>query len=61
MVGQLASSVEYKPRSHRNSFENLGEEDLLSLENAYYIFSVIAVICGASYKLGYEIGKNKRK
>lgn len=66
MVGQLASSVEYKPRSHRNSFENLGGGGLafmitISLENAYYIFSVIAVICGASYKLGYEIGKNKRK
>ena len=29
IVGQLASSVEYKPRSHRNSKENLGEEDLL--------------------------------
>ena len=27
IVGQLASSVEYKPRSHRNSKENLGEED----------------------------------
>ena len=26
IVGQLASSVEYKPRSHRNSKENLGEE-----------------------------------
>ena len=26
IVGQLASSVEYKPRSYRNSKENLGEE-----------------------------------
>ena len=33
----------------------------ISLQNAYYIFSVIEVMCGASYKLGYEIGKNKRK
>ena len=33
----------------------------ISVQNAYYIFSVIAVLCGASYKLGYEIGKNKRK
>ena len=27
IVGQLASSVEYKPRLYRNSKENLGEED----------------------------------
>ena len=26
IVGQLASSVEYKPRLYRNSKENLGEE-----------------------------------
>ena len=29
----------------------------ISVQNAYYIFSVIAILCGASYKLGYEIGK----
>jgi hypothetical protein len=34
---------------------------MISIQNAYYIFSVIAVMCGASYKIGYEIGKNKRK
>ena len=33
----------------------------ISVQNAYFIFSVIAVLCGASYKLGYEMGKNKRK
>lgn len=33
----------------------------ISLENAYYIFSIITIMCGASYKLGYENGKNKRK
>jgi hypothetical protein len=33
----------------------------VSLQDVYYIFSVIAVLCGASYRLGYEIGKNKRK
>ena len=27
IVGQLASSMEYKPCSYRNSKENLGEED----------------------------------
>lgn len=32
-----------------------------SLQDAYYIFSIIVILCGASYKLGYEIGKNKRK
>ena len=33
----------------------------ISLENAYYIFSAIAIMCSASYKLGFEMGKNKRK
>lgn len=33
----------------------------ISLENAYYILSIIAIVCGVSYKLGYENGKNKRK
>jgi hypothetical protein len=65
MVGQLASSKEYKPCLYRNSQENLGEERCfmitISIQNMYYIFSAIAVLCGASYKLGYEIGKNKRK
>lgn len=32
-----------------------------SLQDAYYIISVIAILCGASYKLGYEMGKNKKK
>jgi hypothetical protein len=27
----------------------------ISLQNAYYIFSSIAVLCGAFYKLGYEM------
>lgn len=33
----------------------------VSLSNVYYIFSIVAIICGAAYKLGYENGKNKRK
>lgn len=33
----------------------------ITLENVYYIFSILGIICGVSYKLGYENGKNKRK
>lgn len=33
----------------------------ISLQDIYYIFSAIAVLCGASYKLGYDMGRNKRK
>ena len=33
----------------------------ISLQDKYYIFSGIAIFCGASYKIGYDIGKNKRK
>lgn len=66
MGGRLASSVEYKPRSYRNSKENLGEEVLLnmvtvSLESVYYIVGIASILCGAAYKLGYENGKHAKK
>jgi hypothetical protein len=33
----------------------------ISLQDVYYIFVIVSSLCGASFKLGYEIGKNKRK
>lgn len=33
----------------------------ISFQDVYYIISIIAVLCRTSYKIGYEIGKNKRK
>ena len=32
----------------------------ISLQDIYYIFSGIAILCGASYKIGYDIGRNKK-
>ncbi len=40
------------------------KEDLLhmiTIETIYYIVAIAAILCGASYKLGYENGKNARK
>lgn len=34
---------------------------IISLESIYYIVFIASVLCGASYKLGYENGKNARK
>ena len=33
----------------------------IALQDIYYIFSGIAILCGASYKIGYDIGRNKKK
>jgi hypothetical protein len=32
-----------------------------SLQDVYYIFVIVSSLCGVSFKLGYEMGKNKRK
>lgn len=32
----------------------------ISLQDIYYIFSAIAVLCEASCELGYGMGRNKR-
>lgn len=40
------------------------KEDLLymiTIETIYYIVAIAGILCGASYKLGYENGKNARK
>lgn len=40
------------------------KEDLLymiTIETIYYIVAIAGILCGASYKLGYENGKNTRK
>ena len=40
------------------------KEDLLhmiTIETIYYIVAIASILCGASYKLGYENGKNARK
>lgn len=69
-VGRLTSTREYKLCSHRNLLNllirNLGKEDLLQMitvdiQTVYYALGIASILCGAAYKLGYEIGKNARK
>lgn len=33
----------------------------ISLQSVYYALGIESILCGAAYKLGYEIGKNARK
>ncbi len=33
----------------------------LSLENVFYMVSIIVMLCGAAYRIGYENGRSKRK
>ena len=33
----------------------------ISLQSIYYAFGIASIICGAFYKLGYELGKNAKK
>ena len=33
----------------------------ISLQTIYYLFSILSVLCGTAYKLGYEMGKNAKK
>ena len=34
---------------------------MITLEALYYIVSIVGILCGAAYKLGYENGKNAKK
>lgn len=33
----------------------------ISLQTVYYAVGIIGILCGAAYKLGYELGKNAKK
>lgn len=33
----------------------------ISLQSVYYAIGIASILCGASYKLGYELGKNAKK
>lgn len=33
----------------------------ISLQSIYYALGIASILCGATYKIGYEIGKNARK
>ncbi len=33
----------------------------ISLQSIYYLVGIVSILCGAAFKLGYEIGKNARK
>lgn len=33
----------------------------ISLEVIFYMFSIVSILCGAAYKLGYENGKNAKE
>ncbi len=34
---------------------------MITVETIYYIVAIAGILCGASYELGYENGKNTRK
>ena len=33
----------------------------VSIESVYYIVAIASILCGAAFKLGYELGKNAKK
>lgn len=33
----------------------------ITLQSIYYAIGIVSILCGAAYKIGYEIGKNTRK
>ena len=33
----------------------------ISLQTIYYAVAIASILCGAAYKLGYELGKNAKK
>ena len=33
----------------------------ITIESLYYIVAIVAILCGAAYKLGYENGKHTKK
>lgn len=32
-----------------------------TIESLYYIIAIAAILCGAAFKLGFEIGKHTKK
>lgn len=34
---------------------------VISIQSVYYVVGIVSILCGAAYKLGYEIGKNAKK
>lgn len=33
----------------------------ISLESIYYALGIASILCGAAYRIGYELGKNAKK
>lgn len=33
----------------------------ISIQTIYYALGIASILCGAAYKLGYEIGNNAKK
>lgn len=33
----------------------------ISLQTIYYAFGIMSILCSASYKIGYELGKNAKR
>ena len=33
----------------------------ISLQDVYYALGIASIICGAAFKLGYELGRNAKK
>ena len=32
----------------------------ISLQSIYYALGIASILCGAAYKIGYELGKNAK-
>ena len=64
---ESTSSVRSDDRNLLNLFyQESGKGGLLqlitiSIETIYYALAIASILCGAAYKLGYELGKNAKK
>lgn len=61
------SIKEYKPCFYIETFRGIYVKGglmrmiTISLEVIFYMFSIVSILCGAAYKLGYENGKNAKE
>lgn len=33
----------------------------ISLQSVYYALGITSILCGAAYRIGYELGRNAKK
>ncbi len=67
MVGRLPSTSGVQATVYIETLSGIfGKGELLhmitiSLQSIYYALGIASILCGAAFKLGYEIGRNARK